>query len=132
AARHEVAIDHPSAMQFEDPALGETAADGVAECGARCATRLDQDHCLCNGPDGDGHDLLVGELADLPGTAWADIGDAPECGKDLLEFLDISRVAAGHDRQRSGSCAGGTAGDRRIKVPNALSGEPVRILAGDR
>src|SRR3546814_5987469 len=111
-------------MQLEGTALGETAADGIAEGGPRGAAGLDKDHCLGDGADGDGDDLLVGELADLACAARADMGDAPECCESVLEFLDISLVAAGHDRQRTRGCACGAAGNWGIEIADAAFGEP--------
>ncbi len=55
--------------------------------------------------DGDGDDLLVGELADLAGTARTNVGYATERRKNVLQAFDRGAIAAGHDGERTGGRA---------------------------
>ena len=82
--------------------------------------------------DGDGDDLLVGELADLAGTARADMGDAAKGGKDVREAGDDVGVAAGHDRQAAGFGADDAARDRRIDMGDAARLQAAGMVAGNR
>ncbi len=130
-ARHEIAVQHALAVDFQDAAVGRAAQQGLAHVAGIDALAGREFQGFRDPQQGGGNGDLVAGLGHLAGAAAADVDDTVAKHLEQWQHPPVCRLGTPHhDRQGAGLGARLAAGHRRVQQVDAAPRESRGEIAG--